>query len=395
MNMSPWWKRPTSESASAAAQKQSEQKGRKPSRPKQSDNDDSDNEPRRRRRGRRGGGRGNRSGNRNPNRNSGGGSPSKGGSRRPKRSSGRRKPTTGGGLPVLLVEVEALHKHLKIDGDGPSDTAKLFAQVGAGVRRRAVACGMRKQKVQRALKELDFEIEQVDGGVEDARLRLALDALELALDHKGAQIFLLTQVGGIDVLGDRLRHHGAAVTTFSLSEPPVIGDAPAASDDEDDEDDDDCEAADEDLDDDDADEDGDDDDEAPRGRQRGRRRRRRRGGRRTHDTDDADDSDDTDDGDEDDDEPVSQRSKKRTESESDPFELLRAAVGKLAEGEGEVVWATKVRQRMFELDPVFNELDHGYRDFDALLREAERRGHVSLQKDPRTSTFIVVAWRAA
>lgn len=381
MNMSPWWKRPTSESASAAAQKQSEEKGRKDNgrksaRSKKNDSDDSDNEPRRRRRGRRGGGRGNRSGNRN----SGGAQP-KGGSRRPKRSGGRRKPNVGGGQPVLLVEVEALHKHLKIEGDGPSDTSKLFAQVGSGVQRRAVACGMRKQKVQRALKELDFEIERVDGGVEDARLRLALDALELALDHKGAEIWLLTQVGGIDVLGDRLRHHGAAVTTFSLSEPPVIGDAPAASEDEDDEDD--ADEQDEAQDADEDDEDGDGEDDAPRGRQRNRRRRRRRRGDRD------------DDRDEDREEAKSPPKPKKAKSESDPFDLLRAAVGKLAEGEGEVVWASKVRQRMFELDPIFNELDHGYRDFDALLREAERRGHVSLQKDPRTSTFIVVAWRAA
>ena len=378
MNMSPWWKRPTSESASAAAQKQSEEKGRKdngrkPPRSKKNDNDDSDNEPRRRRRGRRGGGRGNRGGNRNS-----GGAPSKSGSRRPKRSGGRRKPNVGGGQPVLLVEVEALHKHLKIEGDGPSDTSKLFAQVGSGVQRRAVACGMRKQKVQRALKELDFDIERVDGGVEDARLRLALDALELALDHKGAEIWLLTQVGGIDVLGDRLRHHGAAVTTFSLSEPPVIGDVPTAADDEEDDDD----SDDEDNEAQDVDGDGDDDgedDDAPRGRQRNRRRRRRRRGDRDDERDEA----------------KPEPKPKKAKSESDPFDLLRAAVGKLAEGEGEVVWASKVRQRMFEIDPLFNELDHGYRDFDALLREAERRGHVSLQKDPRTSTFIVVAWRAA
>lgn len=392
MNMSPWWKRPTSESASAAAQKQSEEKGkgRRPARPKQNDNDESDSEPRRRRRGRRGGGRGNRSGNR-----AGASAPPKGGSRRPKQSGGRRKPATRNGQPVILVEVEALHKHLKIEGDGPSDTAKLFAQVGEGVQRRAVACGMRKQKVQRALKELGFEIERVDGGVEDARLRLALDAFELAIEHKGAQIWLLTQVGGIDVLGDRLRHHGAAVSTFSLSDLPVIGDVTAAADDEDgDEDEDDSTDApldDEDEDDDDEDSGEDDTEEEddadePRGRQRSRRRRRRRRGGRNDDQDDEGV------------EGIDARStgpSKRTKSDSDPFDLLRAAVGKLAEGEGEVVWASKVRQRMFELDPVFNELDHGYRDFDALLREAERRGHVSLQKDPRTSTFIVVAWRAA
>lgn len=386
MNMSPWWKRPTSESASAAAQKQSEEKGPKSGRPKQSkgsDDNSENNKPRRRRRGRRGGGGG---GAGRGNRNSGGGQHAKGGSRRPKRSGGRRKPNPGGDKPVLLVEVEALHKHLKIEGDGPSDTAKLFAQVGDGVQRRAVACGMRKQKVQRALKELDFDIERVDGGVEDARLRLALDALELAIDQKGAEIWMLTQVGGIDVLGDRLRHHGAAVSTFSLSEPPVL--AGVAADDAEDDDDkgragkqggeDDQETAS----DDDADE-----GEEPQGRQRSRRRRRRRG-------DSGESSDEKSRGKA----PrasASSASGKAKTSDSDPFDLLRAAVGKLADGEGEVVWASKVRQHMFALDPAFNELEHGYRDFDALLREAERRGHVSLQKDPRTSTFIVVAWRAA
>ena len=371
MNMSPWWKRPTSESASAAAQKQSEEKGRSSARSKQSDGDDSNEGPRRRRRGRRGGNRG--GGRSSGGRNNSGGQP-KNRSRRPKRSGGRRKPSAGG-EPVLLVEVEALHKHLKIEGDGPADTAKLFAQVGSGVKRRAVACGMRKQKVQRALKELGFDIERVDGGVEDARLRLALDALELALDQKGAQIWLLTQVGGIDLLGDRLRHHGAAVSTFSLSDLPVIGDADGGGANTEDEADDS---------EDDQDRGGDASDQADEGagerKRPRRRRRRRRGGERDDEGQDSS---------------ASAPEDSRAKSESDPFELLRAAVGKLAEGEGEVVWASKVRQHMFELDPVFNELEHGYRDFDALLREAERRGHVSLQKDPRTSTFIVVAWRAA
>jgi len=75
--------------------------------------------------------------------------------------------------------------------------------------------------------------------------------------------------------------------------------------------------------------------------------------------------------------------------------LLTAAIAQLVEGESQLIWATKVRQEMSSLEPLFNETDHGYTNFDQLLREAERRGRVVLQKDPRTSTFIIIGWRAA
>ncbi len=428
--MNPWWKRPSSESSSTAS--------READRRTQPDQDSGSSDGNSRGRGgrRRGGRRGAADGDKprraenasparsesaprdNSARGGGRGRGSRGGSQRSNeggssRRGGRRRGGRGrrgtNTTIALLVDVEALHSSLKASGRKPEDAADIFANVGEGVARRAVACATRKQKVRSALKGAGFDVEQVNGaGAEAARLRLALDAMELALAHRGAKIYLFdgtvadpasegeaASAGPQEnaVLAERLRHHGAEVTYFSLTETLSIGEKARSRDD----------ANKADAGPDRAEDNGDGeagapdaeagDNESPTGRRRRRSGRRGRGADR--DSKGGDSATDS--------EPVSADAPPQAKparaparkSTSDPLTLLTSAIGKLMQGESQLVWATKARQEMSSLDPLFNETENGYENFEALLREAERRGRIVLQKDPRTQTFVIVGWRAA
>ena len=60
-------------------------------------------------------------------------------------------------------------------------------------------------------------------------------------------------------------------------------------------------------------------------------------------------------------------------------------------GEGEKVWGSMVKQALKRRNPGFNESYYGFRSFNALLEEGERRGALALERDEKSGGYIVRA----
>ena len=58
-------------------------------------------------------------------------------------------------------------------------------------------------------------------------------------------------------------------------------------------------------------------------------------------------------------------------------------------GEEEKVWGSMVKQALKRRQPGFSESYHGYRTFADLLRDAETRGLVELEHDPKSGGYII------
>jgi uncharacterized protein (TIGR00288 family) len=87
----------------------------------------------------------------------------------------------------------------------------------------------------------------------------------------------------------------------------------------------------------------------------------------------------------------------RTESKGpDPAEALDMVVetlDALAEerGANEPIWGSMIKQTIKRRHPGFNERAHGFRSFNDLLAEAEKRGLLSLQADEKSGGYTVQA----
>jgi len=57
--------------------------------------------------------------------------------------------------------------------------------------------------------------------------------------------------------------------------------------------------------------------------------------------------------------------------------------------EDEPVWGSMIKQAMKRQNPGFNERAHGFRTFNDLLREAEKRGLLKLEADEKSGGYIV------
>ncbi len=74
----------------------------------------------------------------------------------------------------------------------------------------------------------------------------------------------------------------------------------------------------------------------------------------------------------------------------DVFVLLEDAVFALQRQNKEVLWSSMVKQMMKRLRPTFDMAYFGYRTFSKLLEDAEKHGVVSLEKDERSGSYIVL-----
>jgi uncharacterized LabA/DUF88 family protein len=59
-------------------------------------------------------------------------------------------------------------------------------------------------------------------------------------------------------------------------------------------------------------------------------------------------------------------------------------------GDEEKVWGSMVKQTLRRRHPGFNERAHGFANFGALLEEAESRGALELEPDPKSGGYIIV-----
>ena len=58
----------------------------------------------------------------------------------------------------------------------------------------------------------------------------------------------------------------------------------------------------------------------------------------------------------------------------------------------QVLWASMVKDTMKRKQPSFSESRHGYRSFSELLEDAQSRGFLQLNTDPRSGTYVVVGF---
>jgi hypothetical protein len=72
------------------------------------------------------------------------------------------------------------------------------------------------------------------------------------------------------------------------------------------------------------------------------------------------------------------------------YELLTDAVTALQRQNREILWSSLVKQTMERLHPTFDMEYHGYRSFSQLLKDAEKNGVVSIEKDDHSGSYIVL-----
>jgi uncharacterized protein (TIGR00288 family) len=60
-------------------------------------------------------------------------------------------------------------------------------------------------------------------------------------------------------------------------------------------------------------------------------------------------------------------------------------------GENEPIWGSMIKQAIKRRHPGFNERAHGYRSFNELLAEAQKRGFLELQADEKSGGYTVRA----
>jgi uncharacterized protein (TIGR00288 family) len=56
------------------------------------------------------------------------------------------------------------------------------------------------------------------------------------------------------------------------------------------------------------------------------------------------------------------------------------------------LWGSMVKQTLKRKRPMFNESYHGYESFTALLEDAQTRGLLKLQKDPKSGGYLIVGF---
>lgn len=396
MTQNPWWKRPSPEDD---AQPIKEQRARvrafrgqedKPEEKQEASEhgEDQGGAPKRRRR------RGKRNGE---------------AAERPDRSG----PKLTGSL-VLLCDVEAFAEITRNGDESAADTLERFIDGAEPVSRRAYVNGNRFSRIRRALEDLGFEPVDVGPSRPAISLRIAVDAVELALGREARDFFIITHDPDMLDLLDKLRGYGASVRTpgsevdsspksfDATAAPPATatGNAKAATEEalaqsaaggE-------TRAADaEDAEDHRSEEPQEPPEtavraKAPAPRTRGRRRRQPAHESRVREPEGEAFPVSRDD-EEPDQLPVSRKDTVHrpptTEVGEDPFARLLLAIARVSQEPGAIVWGSKILCAMQEDDPETNERTLGFPSFDAFLEEARKRGLVELRREPRTDSYIV------
>ncbi|MBI3929919.1 MAG: NYN domain-containing protein [Armatimonadetes bacterium] len=72
------------------------------------------------------------------------------------------------------------------------------------------------------------------------------------------------------------------------------------------------------------------------------------------------------------------------------FNLLEDAVVALQRENRDIMWSSVVKQMMQRLKPTFDMQYFGYKNFSDLLRDAEKHQVVSIERDHRSGSYIVV-----
>jgi len=89
--------------------------------------------------------------------------------------------------------------------------------------------------------------------------------------------------------------------------------------------------------------------------------------------------------------PVSVQPKADDERSDEAVDLVVETVDALLRERGaeEKIWGSMIKQALKRRKPGFNESYYGFRSFNALLEEAERRGELALDRDEKSGGYIV------
>ena len=74
------------------------------------------------------------------------------------------------------------------------------------------------------------------------------------------------------------------------------------------------------------------------------------------------------------------------------MEMVLDTVDSLFRDRDDNLWGSMVKQTLKRKKPNFNETFHGYRSFNQLLEDAQKRGLLEIQKDDRSGGYIILAF---
>ena len=85
------------------------------------------------------------------------------------------------------------------------------------------------------------------------------------------------------------------------------------------------------------------------------------------------------------------RERSPAERQQEAVDIIVSTVEALATERGgdERIWGSMVKQAMKRVRPGFNESYYGFRSFNSMLEEAERRGSLALERDEKSGGYIV------
>ena len=82
---------------------------------------------------------------------------------------------------------------------------------------------------------------------------------------------------------------------------------------------------------------------------------------------------------------VSGRSKKQSEA----FEALVESIKALQRENQEVLYSSLIKDTIKRKRPAFDQGYHGYSSFSKLLEDAARTGLITIEKSPKSGTYVV------
>lgn len=85
-----------------------------------------------------------------------------------------------------------------------------------------------------------------------------------------------------------------------------------------------------------------------------------------------------------------QRYQGKDKKKGELFDLLTDAVTALQRQDRDIIWSSLVKQTMSRIKPTFDQEYYGFRSFSRLLEAAEREQIISLEKDEKSGSYIVL-----
>jgi hypothetical protein len=80
------------------------------------------------------------------------------------------------------------------------------------------------------------------------------------------------------------------------------------------------------------------------------------------------------------------------ERREEAIEMVLDVVESLFRERDDNLWGSMVKQTLKRKKPNFSESFHGYRTFNELIEDAQRRGLLDTQKDERSGGYLILSF---